>query len=210
VLDLAGFRRACAELGTHFTDLLLALVGEAVASTQPDLAKRVRGRMRVAVSLMTRSPDDAAEGNSTAAVMVDVPIDGRPFADVLAEVGRRTIRLRSPTRPLAARFVMANGLRALPEPSATWFARAVYGRRFFHAVVSNLVGPTEQLSIGGVPLEQVYPILPLAPGAPLALGALSWHGVLGIGLTTDPDTLDAGALAARVTERAGQVCAAVR
>jgi diacylglycerol O-acyltransferase / wax synthase len=91
-------------------------------------------------------------------------------------------------------------LRALPEPSAAWFARTVYGRRFFHAVLSNLVGPTEQLSIGGVPLEQVYPILPLAPGAPLALGALSWHGVLGIGLATDPRTLDADALAARIGE----------
>ncbi len=201
-LDLAGIRRACAGLGTHVTDLLLALVGDAVASTRPELAARVRGRLRVAVSLMARDPDDAAEGNSTAAVMIDVPVDGRPFADLLAEIGRRTTRLRSPTRPLASRFVMATGLRALPEPGASWFAGTVYGRRFFHAIVSNLIGPTESLSIGGVPLEQVYPILPLAPGAPLALGALSWHGVLGLGIATDPRTLDADALAARIAELA--------
>jgi hypothetical protein len=208
-LDLAEVRRVAAELGTRFTDLLLTLVAEAVATTHPDLATRVRGRLRIAVTLMARTPDDrsisTAEGNSTASVMVDVPIDERPFAERLAEVGRRTTRLRSPTRPLASRFVMATGLRALPEPSATWFARTVYGRRFFHAVLSNLVGPTEQLSIGGVPLEQVYPILPLAPGAPLALGALSWHGVLGIGLATDPETLDADALAARIGELVGSV-----
>jgi PAP2 superfamily protein/wax ester synthase-like acyl-CoA acyltransferase family protein/uncharacterized protein DUF1298 len=204
-IELDRVRRGCAELGTRFTDLLLALVGEAVASTHPDLAKQVRGRLRVAVSLMARSPGDAAEGNSTAGVMIDVPIDGRPFGDLLTAIGSRTTRLRSPTRPLAARFVMANGLRALPEPSAGWFARTVYGRRFFHAIVSNLVGPTEQLSIGDVPLEQVYPILPLAPGVPLALGAMSWHGVLGIGLATDPETLDADALAARVTDIAATV-----
>ena len=38
------------------------------------------------------------------------------------------------------------------------------------------------------------PILPLAPGVPLALGALSWHGTLGVGLATDPELLDADLL----------------
>ena len=35
--------------------------------------------MRVAVPLMVRDPGAAAETNATAAVMVDVPLDGRPF-----------------------------------------------------------------------------------------------------------------------------------
>jgi hypothetical protein len=202
-LDMGELRRARAALGTRFTDLLLALLGEAVAATHPGLAERVGGRLRVAVPLMARMPGAAAEGNSTAAAMIDVPVDGRPLAGLLADLRGRTGRLRSPTRPLASRFVMATGLRVLPEPGARWFARTVYGRRFFHAIASNLVGPVEQLSIAGVPLQQVYPILPLAPGAPLALGALSWHGVLGIGLTTDPRVLDAGELAARIGTLAG-------
>jgi hypothetical protein len=41
----------------------------------------------------------------------------------------------------------------------------------------------------------VYPILPLAPGTPVALGALSWGGQLGVGLATDPVMLDAQAVA---------------
>lgn len=199
-LDLSALRRLTAELGARFTDLLLALVGTAVASTHPDLAEQVRGRLRVSVPLMVRSPDSAAEGNATAAVMIDVPVDGRPFADLLTEIGRRTARLRTPTRALASRFVMANGLRVLPEPTVTWFARTVYGRRFFHAIVSNMPGPTHQLSIDGIPIEQVYPILPLAPGAPLAVGALSWNGILGLGVTTDLASVDADVVAARIVE----------
>jgi hypothetical protein len=50
----------------------------------------------------------------------------------------------------------------------------------------------------GVGIASVYPIVPLAPGAPLALGALSWAGALGIGITTDPASFDAAVLAARI------------
>jgi len=91
----------------------------------------------------------------------------------------------------------------LPEPSAGWFARTVYGRRFFHAIVSNMPGSTQSLSMDGIPIASVYPILPLAPGSPLAVGALSWAGSLGIGLATDPAVLDAAVLAARIEQVLG-------
>jgi hypothetical protein len=152
---------------------------------------------------MVRAPGAAAETNATAAVMVDVPLDGRPFDEVLAEISRRTARLRTPSRAVASRFVMATGLRALPEPSAGWFARTVYGRRFFHAIVSNMPGSTQSLSMDGVAIASVYPILPLAPGSPLAVGALSWAGSLGIGVATDPEVFDAGVLAARIEQVLG-------
>jgi hypothetical protein len=195
-LDLAAVRRAAANRGVRVTDVVLGLVAGAAAATHPGLATRLDGRLRVAVPLMVRAPGAAAETNATAAVMVDVPLDGRPFDDLVTEISRRTARLRSPSRAVASRFVMATGLRALPEPSAGWFARTVYGRRFFHAIVSNMPGPAQSLSMDGVTIASVYPILPLAPGSPLAVGALSWAGSLGVGLATDPAVFDAGVLAA--------------
>jgi len=199
-LELAAVRRAASSRGVRVTDLVLGLVAEAVATTHPDVATRLRGRMRVAVPLMVRAPGAAAETNATAAVMVDVPLDGRPFDELLAEISRRTARLRTPSRAVASRFVMATGLRALPEPSAGWFARTVYGRRFFHAIVSNMPGSTQTLSMDGVAIASVYPILPLAPGSPLVVGALSWAGSLGIGVATDPEVFDAGVLAVRIKQ----------
>jgi diacylglycerol O-acyltransferase len=199
-LDLAALRRTASSRGVRVTDLLLGLVAEAVATTHPGVATRLRGRMRVAVPLMVRAPGAAAETNATAAVMVDVPLDGRPFDELVTEISRRTARLRTPSRAAASRFVMATGLRALPEPSAGWFARTVYGRRFFHAIVSNIPGSTQSLSMDGVTIASVYPILPLAPGSPLAVGALSWAGSLWIGVATDPEVFDAGVLAARIEQ----------
>jgi hypothetical protein len=133
--------------------------------------------------------------------MLDVPLDGRGFDELLAEVAARTARLRRPTRAFASRFVMATGLRVLPEPCAAWFARTVYGGRFFHVVVSNMPGPRPTLSFLDAPLREVYPVLPVAPGTPLALGALSWSGSLGLGFATDPAMLDPEAFAAAVRAR---------
>ncbi|HET6294920.1 MAG TPA: SDR family NAD(P)-dependent oxidoreductase [Kribbella sp.] len=197
-LDLTAVRRAATARGVRVTDLVISLVAEAVATTHPEAARRIGGRLRVAVPLMVRDSSAAAEMNATAAVMVDAPVDARPIENLLTEVARRTKRLRTPTRAVASRFVMATGLRALPEPSAGWFARTVYGRRFFHAIVSNMPGSTEPLSMDGVTIASVYPILPLAPGSPITVGALSWAGTLGIGLATDPLLFDAESLALRM------------
>jgi hypothetical protein len=102
---------------------------------------------------------------------------------------------------------MATGLRMVPEPFAQWFARAVYGPRFLHAVVSNMPGPTVPMTFAGVPHHSTYPILPLVPGTPLAVGALSWSGVLGIGLATDPELIDGAALAAHLDRAFRNLCA---
>jgi hypothetical protein len=197
-VELDVVRRAASDRGVRVTDLLIALLADSVYAVAPGLARAVNGQLRFSVTTMVRTPDSAAEGNATAAIMVEVPIDGRRFDELLTEVSARTKRLQRPTRALASRFVLATGLRIVPEPFARWFAPAVYGQRFLHAVVSNMPGTTEQLSFAGVPHDRVYPILPLVPGTPLAVGALSWTGTLGIGLATDPRLIDGTALAAQL------------
>jgi hypothetical protein len=193
-------RRAASARCVRVTDLLIALLADSVYAVAPGLAQAVNGHLRFSVTTMVRTPDSAAEGNATAAIMVEVPVDGRPFDELLTEVSARTKRLQRPTRALASRFVLATGLRIVPEPFARWFAPTVYGQRFLHAVVSNMPGTTEQMSFAGVPHDRVYPILPLVPGTPLAVGALSWTGILGIGLATDPQLIDGPALAAHLDQ----------
>ncbi|MFC6159882.1 wax ester/triacylglycerol synthase domain-containing protein [Kribbella jiaozuonensis] len=199
-IELDVVRRAASARGVRVTDLLIALLADSVYAVAPGLAQAVNGYLRFSVTTMVRRPDSAAEGNATAAIMVEVPVDGRPFDELLTEVSARTKRLQRPTRALASRFVLATGLRIVPEPFARWFAPTVYGQRFLHAVVSNMPGTTEQMSFAGVPHDRVYPILPLVPGTPLAVGALSWTGILGIGLATDPQLIDGPALAARLNQ----------
>jgi hypothetical protein len=192
------------------TDLVLALTAGAIADVHPELIERSGGRLRVAVPLMVRAPGDAAEGNATAAVMVDLPLRPAPTEELYEEIAAHTARLRTPTRALASRWVMAHLLRCFPEPMVGWFARTVYGGRFFNGIVSNMPGATEQLTMADVVMAEVYPVLPLAPGAPFVLGALSWNGVLGLGLATDPALVDADRVSAAMVDRLDAVALSPR
>jgi len=175
--------------GARVSDVLLAAVAGGLRRVVPD-ADRAATRLRVAVPLTVREPGASAEGNTTAAVMMDLPLGPVPEAERLATVAAGSRRLRTGTRALASQFVMGRLAGVLPAPAHAWFARTVYGARFFQAIVSNMPGPPIQLSLAGAPVLAVYPILPLAPGAPLAVGALGWHGALCLGIATDPALVD--------------------
>ena len=184
-LKLAEIRALASQHGAGVTDVLVA----AVAGALRRVSRHQVDELRIAVPLVARSTASYREGNVTAGLIVGVPADDRREADRLAEVARRRVRLRNSSRVVASRFVVRwAGL--LPVPMHAWFARAVYGGRYFHAIVTNIPGPDGQFSLAGSPVLEVYPIVPLAPGAPLAVGALSWNGALGIGLTVDPALAD--------------------
>jgi hypothetical protein len=185
VVPLDDVREAARARGVRLTDLLLSGVAAALGRVLP-AGTAVPPRMRTSVPLMVRDPDTAAEANLTAAVMVDLPLGARDEADRLAEVARRTARLHSGSRMLASRFVMQDIGELMPLPLHRWFSRTVYGRRFFTAIVSNMPGPDWQLHMTWARIVWAGPLLPLAPGTPLAVGALGWNGDLVIGITTDP------------------------
>jgi diacylglycerol O-acyltransferase len=194
--DLGTVRGVARTHGARVTDLVMSLLATAVDRKNPEFAASVGHRLRVSVPIMLREPGSVAEGNVTAAAMIDLPLAGMNANDRFKAIRKSSAGLRTPTRALASRFVMTDVLALVPTPIARWFARAVYAPAFVQGIVSNMAGPTKRMSIAGVPFERVVPILPLAPGAPLALGALSWTGVLGMGLAVDPRFLDADSLVA--------------
>jgi hypothetical protein len=79
-----------------------------------------------------------------------------------------------------------------------WFARLTYGGRFFHLVVSVMPGVRRPLHIGGGLLADVVPVLPLAEGVGVAVGAIGWGRTLGLGLAVDDAVLAGGDLPERV------------
>jgi diacylglycerol O-acyltransferase / wax synthase len=198
-LPLDEVRAVARRNGTRMSDVLLTIVAGGLRRVLGDSAPAGPTRLRVAVPLMVREPGSAAEGNLTAAVMTDLPLGPLAEPERLAEVARRSRHLHTGTRALASNFVMRRIGALMPAPVHGWFARTVYGGAFFQAIVSNMPGPGVQLSLAGPPLVGAYPILPLAPRAPLAVGALGWNGVLCVGICTDPALVaDPGALAAAV------------
>jgi diacylglycerol O-acyltransferase / wax synthase len=195
-LPLAEVRDVARRHRARVTDVLLCGIAGAVTATVDDPPPL----LRVAVPLMVREPGAAAEGNLTAAVMIDLPTGPLAEAERLARIVAAGARLRTGTRAIASRFVMHSVGNLLPPPLHAAFARATYGRPFFHAIASNMPGVDQQLTLAGALMREVYPIIPLAPGAPLAAGVLGWHGSFSLSITLDPAlTPDVGAFAAAFT-----------
>ncbi|WP_019634140.1 bifunctional phosphatase PAP2/O-acyltransferase family protein [Actinomadura atramentaria] len=190
-LPLPLMRDVARRHGARVTDVVLCAVAGAVHRVARDADPAARDALcRFAVPLMMRSPEDGAEGNHTTAVMVDLPIGALPENERLARIARRCRGRRTGTRAQAAWFVMRDVARLMPAPLHRRFARAVYSPRFLQGVVSNMPGPVTPPVLSGAPLDEVYPVIPLVPGAPLAVGALSIAGVLCVGVSADPRLAD--------------------
>lgn len=185
-VPLAELRAVARGRDARVSDVLLCAVAAAVRQSLLDRGFSPPDELRVSVPLIAADPRTGAEGNVTAAVLLDVPLGDVPEPDRLAAITARTAGLRTPTRALASRFVMSRLIAALPSAVRSWFARTVYGRRFFSAIVSNMPGPEAQLSLVGAPLIAAFPLLPLAPGVPLAIGTLGWNGTFCVGIAADP------------------------
>ncbi|NKQ53749.1 DUF1298 domain-containing protein [Amycolatopsis sp. K13G38] len=186
-LDLEGMKRLARERGVRVTDLLLT--GTAAALRR--VAKGpLPSKLLVSVPLMAAEPRADLAGNSTAGVMVEVPMGEMPERQRLAAVAKAGSRLRSGTRVIASRFVMHTVANLMPPWFHRWFARNVYGGRFFHGTASNMPGADWQVAWGPYPLITALPIIPLAPGTPFVVGVLGWYGSFSMSMATDPAFVD--------------------
>ncbi|HVW44448.1 MAG TPA: phosphatase PAP2 family protein [Amycolatopsis sp.] len=187
-LDLEPMKQLARERGVRVTDLLLA--GTAAA-----LRRVAKGplppKLLVSVPLMAAEPRADLAGNSTAAVMVEVPTGDMPEAQRLAAVAKASARLRGGTRVIASRFVMHTVGNLMPPVLHAWFARTVYGGRFFHGTASNMPGASWQaVAFGDFPLITAFPIIPLAPGTPFVVGVLGWYGTFSMSIAAEPVFVD--------------------
>ncbi|MCR3738799.1 Protein of unknown function (DUF1298) [Actinomadura glauciflava] len=189
VLPLGTVRDVARRHGARVTDVVLCAVAGALNRSVSEEDGRP-GTCRVAVPLMMRPPGSAMVGNHTTAVMVDLPIGKMAETDRLALIAKRGRVLRSGTRAQAAWFVMRQAGRLMPPPLHARFARMSYSGRFLQGTVSSLPGPDRLLRLCGAPLTAVYPIVPLAPGTPLAIAGLGVHRDLCFGLSVDPGLAD--------------------
>jgi diacylglycerol O-acyltransferase / wax synthase len=206
MLPLAQIRAAARRERAAVPDLLLSLLAGALGTVTGRA-----GLLRVSMPLTTRQaggPTSGMAGNRTGTILVDVPVAPgvRPAPAALAD---RVAALTDSGRPAAARLVQ-RVLGLLPAPVHRLIAKAVYGRGTFGAIVSCMPGPRARLSLGGPPVEGVFPLVPLAPGTAVAVGTLTWNGRLCIGIETDPATVPAAVLAAAVESEFAAVAAGGR
>ncbi|MCW0212885.1 MAG: WSD1 family O-acyltransferase, partial [Pseudonocardia sp.] len=183
-LDGAAIRAAARAHGVGTTVLVLAVLADAVARTLgPDAPARVRAMVPMTTRTRT-GVGSRATGNRTAAVSVDLPTGPMSPAERVALVDRAMTAGSTAGQPEGAAAALA-GLGALPGWAQRPLVRFVYGRRVFHLLASVMPGTRRSLHLNGGPITAVYPVLPLAEGVGLAVGALNWGRWTCLGITTD-------------------------
>lgn len=181
-LDGAEVRRAARGRGVGTTVVVLAALAQTL---HEQLGVPARTRAMVPLTTRTRAATGTrADGNRTAAVALDLPTGPMSPADRVAAVERALAKGSAAGQPEGAAAVLA-GLGLLPGPLQGPLVRLVYGRRFFHLIASVMPGARRPLHIRGGLITEVAPVLPLADGVGLAVGALHWGRHTCIGITVD-------------------------
>lgn len=152
-----------------------------------------------AVALVPVSVRKEAEegelGNHISTVFVELPLRGDPLDRVRAISNSMAELKESAAVRAGALIVGATGLA--PPLVSSLAVRAMSGPRLFNLVVSNVPGPQATFYLGGVPMREAYPAVPLNPrNQALSIGILSYDGAVGFGLLADyalGDVADAAA-----------------
>ncbi|GAA4864849.1 hypothetical protein GCM10023403_32530 [Pseudonocardia benzenivorans] len=186
-LDGKQVRDAARAHGVGTTVLVLAVVAEFLHRHLAAHAGGAPDHVRTMVPLTTRTTrgvGSRSSGNRTAAVSVDLPTGPMTPAERVTRVAALLERGTASGQPEGAAAVLQL-LGALPGRAQEVLVGGVYGRRFFHLLASVMPGARRPLHVQGARIREVYPVLPLAEGVGLAVGALNWGPWTTLGVTAD-------------------------
>lgn len=201
--DIKAIRRVT---GATVNDVLLATVAlmlsEYLGEDAPEKAVAL-------VPVSVRTEEERGEGgNRISTVFVDLPLRGEPL-DRVREISRSMNEIKGSAQVRAGALIVgATGL--VPPIVSSLAVRAMSGPRMFNLVVSNVPGPQQTFYLGGVPLLEVFPAVPLNPrNQALSIGIVSYDGGVRFGLLADRDALpDLDVAATGLQAAAGALLAA--
>ena len=183
--DVATVKRA---LGGTVNDVVLAAVAGglhryAARRGEPDI------RPKVMVPVNVRGQEDpTALGNRISFAFLDLPCD-EPGPLARLEAVKTAMRARKHASEPQTAGALLDMLENAPRPLQGVVARLMASRRAFNLVVSNIPGPAQPLYMLGCPLEEVYPVVPIAEGHPVSIGFTTVQGEGFFGVHADAGAL---------------------
>ena len=154
------------------------------------------------VPVSIRTEEERGEGgNRISTVFVDLPLRGAPLDRVREVNAAMNVVKGSAQIAVGGLIVGATGLA--PPIVSSLAVRAMSGPRMFNLVVSNVPGPQQTFYLGGVPVLEIFPAVPLNPrNQAFSIGIISYDGGVRFGLLSDHDAIPDLADAAKGLQRA--------
>lgn len=203
---LSDYRRIREAHGGTINDVVLATITGALRAWLMTRAESLGGlrqvRAVVPVSVIDEELEATSLGSQIAAHFVDLPV-GEPSPIVRLHQVSYSFQAHKDT----GRSVAANRLAGIAGFAPTTFhaigsrVAAAELRKGYQISVTNVPGPQAPLYASGARMLASYPVPPLTPGHPLAIGVTSYDGGVYYGITADRDWIpDADVLASCVRE----------
>lgn len=210
-VELREVRLIRRAFGSDTADIVLAALADALHRLFDESATEAPAQLRAMVPLSRRRPRGrVVPGNWSSATPVSVPVVAMGVEERLVSVTDAARRALHSAQPAGADLVMRALGTWLPAGAHRLVARMVYRSRWFNMIVSTIPGPAKAPMLAGAMVRQVVPVLPLAEGVGLAVGALLWGGRLTLGITTDPVLVDGDRLGELVEASLGDLADAAR
>lgn len=189
---LEGVKEAGRRRGATVNDVLLAATALALGRALARRDERPHA-LKVLIPVNVRTGDPDGLGNAVSFAAVELPLGETDPTALLRKVRDRTRAAKrdGATRPLE---LLARAGDLLPAAGRRAVTRTAARAASFNAVVSNVPGPPQHLSLMGRTLRSVHPAVPLLDGHGLTICGLSYAGRLQIGVYADarvlPDAVD--------------------
>ncbi len=173
--------------GGTVNDALLAAVAGMLRTYFAEAGTDLGGRRPVALVPVSVRGEGEEGGNRISTVFVDLPSDEPDPIERLRVIAAQTHELKG-SAAVRAGALMVGATGWAPPAVSSLLVRAMGGIRAFNLVVSNVPGPQQTFYLGGSPLLETYPVVPLNPASQaLSVGILSYDGGVHVGLLADRD-----------------------
>lgn len=188
--SLADVKKVKEATGCTINDVVLAAISGGFRRFLLERGESVDGDVvRSLVPVSVRRPDQRGRlGNQVSAMFATLPVGVDDPLERLAAVAEQMNHLKGSGQAVGVE-AMVSAADFVPPTLMTLGARVsvVVGQRMFNTVTTNVPGPQYPLFLLGHELREMFPYIPIAEGAPISIGIVSYNGTLAIGATGDYD-----------------------
>ena len=198
-LKLPEVKAVSRALGCSINDILLSCVAGAMRRYLADKGDRTEGvEIRAIVPIDLREPGDSELGNRFGLLAVELPVGVEHPIERLMTVRQRMLALKASYEPSTTLGLFA-ALGYVPKMVQEQLLDLLASRA--SAVITNVPGPTEPLTVAGSPLKQWLSWVPQSGDVGMGVSIFSYAGHVQFGLITDAAlTPDPEALVSRFPE----------
>lgn len=207
-LDLADLRTIRGAHGGTTNDVLLAILAGALRGWLSDRGQRPRRRaLRALIPVSTRARAGSAAANRLSGYLCELPVHLEDPLDRLTAV-RDSMNAAKSAGPLSGAGAVPVLAGRIPPPLhrvATRFAGQAAGV-LFDTVITNVPLPRLDLTLAGAPLQELYPLVPLAQRHAVGIAAAVLGSSVHIGLQANGAAVaDTGSLRDAVLKSAAEL-----